>query len=468
MPELPEVETIVGYLNDVLPGKRIKDIRIFREKNILSGAPSFQKELIGESFLKVTRRAKFLIFHLTDDKVVIAHLRMEGKYYFEEKDSSQKKHDILIYDFMDGSCLHYNDVRTFGTLELSNEKDYLKTPSLSSLGKEPFLISPEEFFSLLQKKGKHPIKQALLDQSLIVGIGNIYASEILFASQVNPRTPCKDIPFEKSDLILKETKRILFEAISQGGSTIRSYHPKEGISGKMQNELQVYGQANKPCPRCKTPIRRIFMNGRSTFYCPLCQKQPGHGIIIGVTGPIASGKSTVTSYLSEKGFVDLDSDRYAHESYEDKDVKKELKAHFPGAFSRGHLDRKKLLSIISKDEKKTIILNSIIHPYVYKRTEEEIKKHPEKNFVIDMPLLLASPFLDRCDFIIGVNAPLEVRKERLKERGVDIEKALKLNSSFPIKELKKAATIYLETTGSKEESRKILDSYAFLAGNKIL
>ena len=156
MPELPEVETIVRYLNEYLPGKKIKDIRIFREKNVLSGALSFQKELIGESFLKVTRRAKFLIFHLSNDKVVIAHLRMEGKYYFEEKDLSQKKHDILIYDFVDGSSLHYNDVRTFGTLELSNEKEYLQVSSLSSLGKEPFSISSEEFFSLLQKKGKHP------------------------------------------------------------------------------------------------------------------------------------------------------------------------------------------------------------------------------------------------------------------------------------------------------------------------
>ena len=134
----------------------------------------------------------------------------------------------------------------------------------------------------------------------------------------------------------------------------------------------------------------------------------------------------------------MDSDRYAHESYEDKDVKKRLKESFPRAFSKGHLDRKKLLQIVSKDEEKMRILNSIIHPYVYKRTEEEIRRHPEKNFVIDMPLLLTSPFLDRCDFIIGVNAPLEIRKERLKKRGVDIEKALKLNSSFPIKELKKA------------------------------
>ena len=114
------------------------------------------------------------------------------------------------------------------------------------------------------------------------------------------------------------------------------------------------------------------------------------------------------------------------------------------------------------------ILNSIIHPYVYKRTEEEIRRHPEKNFVIDMPLLLTSPFLNRCDFIIGVNAPIEMRKERLQKRGVDVEKALELNSSFPLKELKKAATVYLETTGSKEESRKILDSYPFLTGSKIL
>ncbi len=459
MPELPEVQTIVSYLDSVLKGKTIKDIRLFREKNILTGAKEFLSSLKGESFLSVSRRAKYLIFHLTNDKVIVSHLRMEGKYFLDQSVEEPKKHDLLIYDFTDGSSLRYNDVRKFGTIELWNEDNYLESKSLSSLGEEPFSFDKNDFFQSLKTRNKKHIKEALLDQTLIVGIGNIYASEILFSSKVNPRTPCSEISKEQSDLILEETKRILNEAIKQGGSTIKSYHPREGVSGNMQNELQVYGKENEACPICGTPIRRIFMGGRSTFYCPSCQKREGYGLIVGVTGPIASGKSTITSYLSSKGYVVLDADKLAHDSYNDPLIKKSLKKEFPEAYISKQIDRKKLLSIVSNDEKKMEILNSIIHPYVYKKTQEGIDKNKGKNIVIDMPLLLGSPFLDACDLIIGVNAPLEERKKRLALRGVDIEKALKLNSSFPLKELKKEASIYIETTGSIEETREKLDQY---------
>ncbi len=459
MPELPEVQTIVSYLDSVLKGKTIKDIRLYREKNILTGAKEFLESLPGESFLSVSRRAKYLIFHLTNSKVIVSHLRMEGKYFLDEKTEEPKKHDLLIYDFSDGTSLRYNDVRKFGTIELWNEDNYLSSKSLSSLGEEPFSFDKDDFFKKLQLRKKKHIKEALLDQTLIVGIGNIYASEILFSSKVNPRTTCSEISKEQSDLILEETKRILKEAIKQGGSTIKSYHPREGVSGNMQNELQVYGKENQECPVCSTPIRRIFMGGRSTFYCPHCQKRDGYGLIVGVTGPIASGKSTITSYLSNKGYIVLDADKFAHDSYNDVNVKKTLKKEFPEVFISKEVDRKKLLSIVSENKEKMQLLNSIIHPYVYKKTQEGIDKNEGKNIVIDMPLLLNSPFLDACDIIVGVNAPLEERKKRLEERGVNVEKSLKLNSSFPLKELKKEASIYIETTGSIESTREKLDKY---------
>lgn len=455
MPELPEVQTIVNHLSNVLKNKKIKEINILRDKNILT-SPSSLLSLKGESFLYVSRRAKYLIFHLTNDNVIVSHLRMEGKYFLEETNEA-KKHDLVIYEFEDGTSLHYNDVRKFGTIEVYKENNYLECKSLSKLGGEPFEISEESFFEGLQKRKKTPIKEALLDQMLIVGIGNIYDSEILYKTGLNPKTLCEDISFLKAKEILKETRIILEKAIKEGGSTIKSYHPEEGKSGHMQDSLLVYGKANEACPKCHFPIRRIFQGGRSTFFCPKCQKDENKPFIIGITGPIAAGKSTVSSYLKDKGYIILDADYFAHQSYEDKNVKKKLEKEFPTVFKKDKVDRKALLSIVSEDKEKMTKLNSIIHPYVFKKTREGIENNPNGKVVIDMPLLLDTPFIKECDVVIGVIAPKEVRMERLLERGVDVNKAMELNSSFPLARLKKEATLLVETTGSIEETREKLD-----------
>ena len=460
MPELPEVETIVRHLSNVLKDKKIVSIDILRDKNILT-APSSLLSLVGESFKNVTRRAKYLIFHLTNDNVIVAHLRMEGKYYLEDS-KEIKKHDLLIFSFSDDTYLHYNDVRKFGTIEVYKENNYLECKSLSSLGEEPFSMSYESFYDGLQKRANTPIKEALLDQKFIVGIGNIYDSEILYKVNVNPRETCSNISFSKAKEILSETRKILEKAIEEGGSTIRSYHPEAGKSGHMQDSLLVYGKENSPCPRCASPIRRIFIGGRSSFYCPRCQKEENRPYVIGITGPIAAGKSTVSNYLKDKGYVILDSDKYAHESYEDKDVKKKLKENFPTAFRNDVIDRKALLGIVSKDKEKMSILNSIIHPYVFKRTREGIKANPNGKVVIDMPLLLDTPFINECDLIIGVTSPVKEREKRLEERGVNVKESLALNSSFPMVKLKKEAAIIIETTGTLEELKSKLDAYPFI------
>lgn len=460
MPELPEVETIVRGLSKSLKDKKIKDINILRDKNILTG-PSSLLSLKDESFLSVTRRAKYLIFHLTNDNVIVAHLRMEGKYYLEEDDEI-KKHDIVIYSFYDGSALHYNDVRKFGTIEVYKEDNYLACKSLSVLGEEPFEISCESFYDSLKKRGKAPIKEALLDQRLIVGIGNIYDSEILFKTKINPHKKAEDISFIEAKEILNATREILEKAIEEGGSTIRSYHPEAGKSGNMQNNLQAYGKENEKCPICGSPIRRISQGGRSTFYCPSCQKDHKRPFIVGVTGPIASGKSTVSKFLKEKGYTILDADYFAHLSYTDPVVIKKLKKEFPEACKKKEIDRKILLSSITKNPDKRLILNKIIHPFVFKKTQEGIENNPNGKIVIDMPLLLDTPFINECDVLIGVTSPLELRKERLRKRGKDVEESLKLNSSFPLTRLKKEATIIFVTDGSLEELKQKVDDCPFI------
>lgn len=460
MPELPEVETIVRHLDNVLRNKKIKDINVIRDKNILTGSSSLLS-LKDESFSSVTRRAKYLIFHLTNDNTIVAHLRMEGKYFLEET-NEVKKHDIVIYSFYDGSSLHYNDVRKFGTIEVYKEKNYKMCKSLSVLGEEPFEMSYESFFDGLNKKRKTSIKEELLDQRFIVGIGNIYASEILFKTKINPRKECKDISFEEAKSILDATREILKKAIEEGGSTIRSYHPETGKSGNMQNNLQVYGKENEKCPICHSPIRRITQGGRSTYYCPKCQKEPNKPFIVGVTGPIAAGKSTVSNYLKEKDYIILDADYFAHLSYVDPLIKNELSKKFPEAVKKNKIDRETLLKIVSNNKDKSSALNKIIHPYVFKKTLEGIKNNPHGKIVIDMPLLLDTPFINECDILIGVDAPLDLRKERLRERGRNVEESLKLNSSYPLTKLRKEATIMLITDGSLEDLKRKLDSYEFI------
>lgn len=456
MPELPEVETVVRILNGFVPNKTIKDITVIREKNILTPIDEFKSSLIGKTFLPCSRVGKFIVFHLTDEKVIISHLRMEGKYFESRSEVKPDKHDIIIYHFTDGTSLRYNDVRKFGVIELKNESDYLVTPPLSKLGKEPWGLTPEELFEGLQKKNG-PIKEALLDQSLIAGLGNIYDDEVLFATKINPKKPASEITLLEAEKILIESRRILEEAIEAGGSTIRSYHPKEGMDGRMQNELLAYGHANKPCARCGFPMRKIFIGGRGTTYCPICQKEEGHPLIVGVTGPIGSGKSAVARYLSKKGFFTCDADKIVHELYEKKEIVKELSKMFGDVTSNNKLDKKKLLGIVSSDPNKKKKLEDFIHPLVFSYINNIIDNGHHEKILLDVPLLIGSPLEEMCDLIIYRDTSDEVRYERLKERGVDVNKFIELNKSFPKAKAKKAASLILNGDGSLSNLYSKLD-----------
>ncbi len=462
MPELPEVETVVRILNPFLQGKKILSVRVFRDKNILSGAKEFISSLAGETFLNVTRKGKYILFHLTNEKVIVSHLRMEGKYFEGKAKEAPQKHDLLIYDFDDGTSLRYNDVRKFGTIELKTEKDLFSTPPLNQIGPEPFEIKSNDFYLGLKKRKNKPIKEVLLDQSLIAGIGNIYDCEILYRAKIDPRLKAGLLSKPQAETILKEAREVLKEAIEQGGSTIKSYHPKEGVSGRMQNSLQAYGRQGEPCPRCHAPLRKISLGGRGTVYCPVCQHS-SRPFVIGVSGPIASGKSSVTSYLKEKGYHILDADHLAHQSYQDPKIQETLRKEFGDEiFRSGRIDRKKLLSLVAENKEKRLLLNRLIHPYVFQKTQEAIDRGKYKKIVVDMPLLIGSPIENECDLILAVIAEEETRKQRLQKRGVDVEKSLALNRDFPLGALKKAAGIILDGSGDLANLRKQLDSYPFL------
>ena len=457
MPELPEVETVKRILTTIVKGKTISSIDVYRRKNLLPSPDVFVSSLVNETFLDVTRIGKYLIFHLTNDKAIISHLRMEGKYFEGKSTDPFFKHDIMRFVFNDGTTLRYNDVRTFGSLTYRKEENLFNEKPLNQIGKEPFSISLSEFDSLLKKK-KGTIKEALLDQSLISGIGNIYDCEILFATKISPFRLASSLSLEEERSILDNAKIILEKAIKEGGTTIKSYHPKEGVSGLFQNELKVYGKEKQLCPICHFPIKRTPQGGRSTYYCPHCQND--HPLVVGVTGAIACGKSEVSHYLEEKGYLHLDADKIVKELYEKPAILKGIAKIFgteavsDGVFNRDFVRTK----IVEKPALKKKLEN-YIWPKVFSFIKKEMKKNKRRKILLDVPFLLDSPLEPLCDYIVDIDASLETQKERLTKRGKDVEKSLEMNASFPREKAKKRADILLNGDGDVASLRKQLDQY---------
>jgi len=463
MPELPEVETVRTILEGIVEGKQIAKIHVYRAKNIVSGAEDFVASLTGETFLSVERKGKYLIFHLTHDKVVVSHLRMEGKYYEGKVGEIPDKFDLLVYDFTDGSSLRYNDVRKFGVLLLTNEEKLYCEEPLSHLGPEPWDLSSEKLYSGLQKRKNTTIKEALLDQSLIAGLGNIYDDETLYAAKVNPKRFAGSISLEEANTLLIEARRILKTAIAKGGSTIRSYHPSEGVDGLMQNSLLAYGQENEPCSRCGFPLRKIFIGGRGTVYCPRCQPYFGHPLVVAVSGPIASGKSTVSRYLEKKGYVRIDADEIVAELYRKPSIQKRI-AHLlgPSVLTSSGLDHSEMLTLLKANPRKKKALEKMIHPLVYRTIFSKLASMNSGKVVLDVPLLLHSPLEEVADLIIYISSSEKNQIARLVERGKDPEAALALNKGYPRALLKKKAAILLSGDGRPSDLEKELDNYKFL------
>lgn len=439
MPELPEVETVRRILeNDVLD-KEISSIDVFRDKNILTGASSFVEALVGTSFTKIGRKGKFLIFFLANGYSFISHLRMEGKWRLSVP-SERQKHDILAINFKNGETLFYNDVRKFGVIILKKD-DLWTTPPLSEVGDEPFSMDEEKFLNGLHKKGLLPIKEALLDQTLVAGIGNIYDVETLYASHIHPLTPCCEIKAEESHKILAESSRIMNEAISCGGSTIKSFHPKEGYSGLMQNKLLIYGKNNEPCPICGTPIRKIEIGGRGTSYCPRCQPRHNGVVTIGVTGAIGSGKSALSKLLEKRGYELFDADKEVALLYKDPSFISSLPAKFRKYFSKDALiDKDGLRTLISESAETKDELNAIVHPLIYKKAIGRIGSTKKKAVVFDVPILLDSPLERECDYLFYVQTDEETRMKRLAKRDTPTEEMTKINADFPERKAKHKAT----------------------------
>ncbi len=273
MPEKPEVLTVVASLKKKIIGKTISDVDVLWDNIIATPTPvEFKEKLIGKTIKSITTRGKFIVINFSEYSLLI-HLRMEGKFFFRKKGDDINKHEHVIFTFTDGEEMRFHDVRKFGKMYLLPKDDVYKVLPLKNLGYE-FDDKKLDGNYLMDKfcRKRLPIKTVLLDQSIIAGIGNIYADEILFLSHINPMEKAYDLSIEDCNNIVLNTRDVLKHAIKLGGTTIKSFTSSEGVHGKFQNELHVHGKKDGVCEECGEKILKIKVGGRGTYYCPNCQK----------------------------------------------------------------------------------------------------------------------------------------------------------------------------------------------------
>ena len=237
-------------------------------KNIIAKSIKVNNQTIND----ITRKGKWLIFDL-NDYVLLSHLRMEGKYFYKEKDTPLLKHEHIIFHLSNNYHLRYHDIRKFGKMHLLKKKDLDNYYIFSKLGLDPWDNNLNINYLKNKFKSNLPIKTLLLNQSIITGIGNIYADEILFYSGINPFKKGKDLTDEDLENIINNTKLILTDAIKNGGTTIKSYVFDENKPGSFQNKLAVHGRKNKNCFKCNEKILKVKIGTRGTYFCPKCQKE---------------------------------------------------------------------------------------------------------------------------------------------------------------------------------------------------
>jgi len=274
MPELPEIETIRSGLERVLIGETIRQIKIreTRLRQPVNGA-KLKKWIAGQQVTSLHRRAKYLLCELENRAHLVIHLGMSGRLLYCEKTLPLQKHDHIQFVFNNGRELRFCDPRRFGMVDAVPPgalPDYIH---FLNLGPEP--LSPQftaEYLATRAKKLSRPIKNFLMDAAIVVGVGNIYASESLFRAGVNPKKPSGKLRQLEWENLARSVRETLKLAIATGGTTLNDFYNSDGEMGYFQQHLMVYDRAGELCHACKSKIRRMVQAGRSSFYCPRCQK----------------------------------------------------------------------------------------------------------------------------------------------------------------------------------------------------
>ena len=291
MPELPEVETVRRGLEPSFTHAKIINVKQNRADLRFPFPENFQSRLTGREIIGLGRRAKYLLIHLDSDETIISHLGMSGSwrienttlgsYYHEKNKLAAHDHLEMMIETPDGQSLHviYNDPRRFGFMLLTKTAELEHHKLLAHLGPEPTGngLSGAYLNEKLRNR-KAPLKAALLDQTIIAGLGNIYVCEALWRSHLSPKRKSSTLGAKsatarkKSELLVQNIRDVIAEAIEAGGSSLRDYVHTDGSLGYFQHRFSVYGREGEPCPECGKAIKRIVQSGRSSFYCTHCQR----------------------------------------------------------------------------------------------------------------------------------------------------------------------------------------------------
>jgi formamidopyrimidine-DNA glycosylase len=266
MPELPEVETLKQELEKAVLGQRIIGVDVYHPLVIREpSVGEFKKGVSGATIKNILRKGKALILELSNGRFLVIHLKMTGQLIYP----GGGKKSRVTFRLSGGKSLDFNDQRLFAELRLLD--DWRDSKFLQGLGPEPFDLSLEQFKGMLRQK-KTKIKPLLMDQTFISGIGNLYAAEALFRARIYPERPAQSLSEKEKELLFKEIKEVLREAIRYGGSSVDAYVRLSGAPGSFVSHHTVYGREGRPCLVCKAPIKRIALGGRGTYFCPRCQK----------------------------------------------------------------------------------------------------------------------------------------------------------------------------------------------------
>lgn len=277
MPELPEVETVMRGLSPVMLNNKIASVTLNRKDLRIPFNKSFKKDIAGQEVIALSRRAKYILIELNNQKLLAIHLGMSGRMtILSKKDKYEpQKHDHVIFQMKDGARIIYNDPRRFGMIFTLSETELEIHKSFSHLGPEP--LSNNFSGAYLKEKLKNKqsaIKQAILDQTNVVGVGNIYACEALYMAGISPTKKCNAVSHAKYEELATTIREVLTKAIKAGGSTLKDFRHADGELGYFQHNFTVYDQEGQDCShsQCTAKIKRIVQGGRSTFYCTKCQK----------------------------------------------------------------------------------------------------------------------------------------------------------------------------------------------------
>lgn len=287
MPELPEVETVRRGLAPVMEGRQILRAENRRPDLRFPFPARFAERLTGVRIDKIDRRAKYLLFRLNSDETLLVHLGMSGRFTIHFEAAAEKpgdfafapgtseKHDHAIFQMEGGAQVVFNDPRRFGFMVLFPSGGEADVSFLSGLGPEPVANDFNGPFLRGRMEGKKtPLKAALLDQRLVAGLGNIYVCEALHRARLSPRRLAGALGPKRADRLALAVRQVIGEAIEAGGSSLKDFASAEGELGYFQHRFRAYGREGEPCPteNCTGHIRRIVQSGRSTFFCPTCQR----------------------------------------------------------------------------------------------------------------------------------------------------------------------------------------------------